>query len=121
MLRTFTYALEEDIPQADYMDLEAPAAAVLMMQAADTVWRACLNQRDLDGRGYGSDELWKGSPGFGEDRWAFWKMRFDGLSQWDELRGDTRDFTKQAVVIMGQFDGSEGRNMGRLLGYGSLE
>lgn len=84
------------------LDAEMPAAAVWIMVLAEKLWEReeVWESSETKGDPAGGGKLWKGKSGFCKERWAFWKGRFQLLSQRKALRDETREMATEAFEKM---------------------
>lgn len=110
-------ALERDYVDNEPNDAHQPSSAVQKYDAyvpAAAAWifgegkKLYLTEMDLTpsdrnqgdpGRG---GDLWKGKAEYSKERWAFWKQRFEEISEKTDLREETRKIAREAAVTMSE-------------------
>ena len=84
--------------EAQGLDAAVPAAAVWVLVLGRGLYE---RKEGLEGSGAGfPGELFKERNAFCKERWAFWKERFGVVAQREDLRAETRDVARMAVLKM---------------------
>lgn len=94
-------SLEAIAPGPLQLQIYSPAASAWLAYAASAVLALCRTNASSGWReAAAEDKLWKGTEGFSEGRWEFWKTRLGEVRNRGEVDDDTVALMRQAVVAM---------------------
>jgi len=100
-------ALEQDFDQIkNALDGYIPAAVQWIVYAGTLLYE-CEKEYPVraDGGSTGSGgPLWNGKTGFCQERWTFWKNRFEQVQSISELADSTKSAAKKAVTEMDKIE-----------------
>jgi hypothetical protein len=85
-------------------EINVPAASQWFLHASRHLLQLCTYEEKSHFRE--ESELWKGKPGFGKERWEFWKERLVKVEEMEELSESTRDLARRSGVAMGKAERS---------------
>ncbi|TEB27404.1 hypothetical protein FA13DRAFT_1736527 [Coprinellus micaceus] len=85
--------------QGPILEASVPRAVIWLEIAGRKLYEGAT-ERALRDEKYGSGGNWKGSAGFSQERWDYWKKRFSEISVQEQASDATKNLAKKGEQIM---------------------